>query len=155
MIATKKGVNILERGSQVHFMAEMQALLDFPPAPKLNVFGNLDPKKATESELRGEKVFAGKGRCAVCHPAPYYTDNLMHNLRAERFFKPQMVNGRMAASDGPIKSFVLRGIKESPPYLHDGRLMTLEDTVEFFNLILETQLTEQEKQDLVAFMGCL
>ena len=103
VIATKKGVNILEHGSQVHFMAEMQELFDFPPAPKLNVFGNLDPKKATEAELRGEKVFAGKGRCAVCHPAPYYTDNLMHNLRAERFFKPQMVNGRMAASDGPIK----------------------------------------------------
>jgi len=155
VIATKKGINILERGSQVHFMAEMQELFDFPPAPKLNVLGNLDPKKATEAELRGEKVFAGKGRCAVCHPAPYYTDNLMHNLRAERFFKPQMVNGRMAASDGPIKSFVLRGIKESPPYLHDGRLLTLEDTVEFFNLILETQLTDQEKQDLVAFMRCL
>ena len=107
------------------------------------------------SEMRGQKVFFGKGHCAVCHPAPYYTDNLMHNLRAERFFKPQMVNGRMAASDGPIKTFVLRGIKESPPYLHDGRLLTLEDTVEFFNLILETKLTEQEKQDLVAFMRCL
>src|SRR5262245_4993419 len=35
--ATKKGVNVLERGSQVHFMAEFQALLDFPPAPKLDV----------------------------------------------------------------------------------------------------------------------
>ena len=37
-----KGVNILERGSQVHFMAEFQELLDFPPAPKLDVFGKLD-----------------------------------------------------------------------------------------------------------------
>jgi len=45
--ATKKGVNILERGSQVHFMAEFQALLDFPPAPKLGLDGTLDPKKAT------------------------------------------------------------------------------------------------------------
>jgi len=35
VIATKKGVNVLERGSQVHFMAEFQELLDFPPAPKL------------------------------------------------------------------------------------------------------------------------
>jgi cytochrome c peroxidase len=155
VIATKKGVNILERGSQVHFMAEFQALLDFPPAPKLNILGVLDPKKATESELRGQKVFFGKGQCAVCHPAPYYTDNSMHNLRAERFFEPQMVNGRMASADGPIKSFTLRGIKESPPYLHDGRLLTLEDTVEFFNLVLETKLTDQEKQDLTAFMRCL
>jgi cytochrome c peroxidase len=155
VIATKKGVNILERGSQVHFMAEFQELLDFPPAPKLDIFGLLDPKKATESEMRGQKVFFGKGRCAECHPAPYYTDNTLHNLQAERFFKPQMVNGRMASADGPIKTFVLRGIKESPPYMHDGRLLTLDDTVEFFNLILETKLTDQEKQDLVAFMRCL
>ena len=153
--ATRKGTNILERGSQVHFMAEFQAILDFPPAPKLNVYGRLDAQKASEAELRGQKVFFGKGNCAVCHPAPYYTDNLMHNLRAERFFKPQMVNGRMASSDGPIKTFVLRGIKDSPPYLHDGRLLTLEDTVEFFNLILETKLIEQEKQDLVTFMRAL
>jgi cytochrome c peroxidase len=79
----------------------------------------------------------------------------MHNLRAERFYTPQMINGRMAAADGPIKTFPLRGIKDSPPYLHDGRLLTLEDTVEFFNLILGVQLTEQEKQDLVAFMRAL
>ena len=155
VIATKKGVNILDRGSQVHFMAEFQELLDFPPAPKLNLLGTLDPRKATKAELRGQQVFFGKGQCGECHPAPYYTDNTMHNLRAERFFKPQMVNGRMASSDGPIKTFPLRGIKESPPYLHDGRLLTLEDTVEFFNQILETKLSEQEKQDLTAFMRCL
>jgi cytochrome c peroxidase len=155
VIATKKGVNILERGSQVHFMAEFQALLDFPPAPKLNIYGRLDPKKATEAEIKGQEIFFGKGQCAACHPAPYYTDNLMHNLRTERFFKPQMVNGRMASQDGPIKTFPLRGIKDSPPYLHDGRLLTLEDTVEFFNLVQGLNLSDQEKKDLVAFMRAL
>ncbi|MBN1766696.1 MAG: hypothetical protein JW860_15685 [Sedimentisphaerales bacterium] len=155
VIATKKGVNVLERASQVHFMAEFQALLDFPPAPKLNVFGKLDPARATESELRGQEVFFNKGTCGVCHPAPYYTDNLMHNLKTERFYKPRMINGRMASADGPIKTFTCRGIKDSPPYLHDGRLLTLEDTVEFFNLVLELKLTEQEKKDLVAFMLAL
>ena len=155
VIATKKGVNVLERGSQVHFMAEFQALLDFPPAPKLDLFGKLDPEKATKAELRGEAVFFGKAACARCHTPPYYTDNLMHNLKAERFYKPQMINGRYASTDGPIKNFPLRGIKDSPPYLHDGRLLTLEDTVEFFNLLLETKLTEQEKKDLVEFMRAL
>jgi len=91
VIATKKGVNVLERGSQVHFMAEFQALLDFPPA----------------------------------------------------------------SADGPIKTFPLRGIKDSPPYLHDDRLLTLDDTVEFFNLVLETKLSAREKADLVAFMRAL
>ncbi|AAR36205.1 cytochrome B6 [Geobacter sulfurreducens] len=152
VIATKKGINILDRGHQVHAMAEFMALLDFPPAPKLGIDGKLDPRKATESEMRGQELFFGKAKCGVCHPAPYYTDNTMHNLRAERFFKPQMINGRMASADGPIKTFPLRGIKDSPPYLHDGRLLTLEDTVEFFNLLTETTLTEQEKLDLVAFM---
>lgn len=152
VIAAKKGVNVLDRGTQVHAMAEFQALLDFPPAPKLGINGRLDPALATEAELRGEQIFFGKGTCASCHVPPYYTDNLMHNLKTERFFEPQMINGRMANMDGPIKTFVLRGIKDSPPYLHDGRLLTLEDTVEFFNLVLGTELTAAEKQDLVAFM---
>ena len=155
VIATKKGVNVLERGSQVHFMSELQALLDFPPAPKLGWDGRLDSAKASEEEKRGQAVFFGKGQCAVCHTPPYYTDNLMHNLRVERFYNPRTINGRRAGMDGPIKTFPLRGIKDSPPYLHDGRLLTLEDTVEFFNLVLGTRLTEPEKRDLVAFLRAL
>jgi cytochrome c peroxidase len=155
VIATKKGVNILERGSQVHFMGEFQDLLAFPPAPKLDVFGKLDPARATPAELRGQALFFGKAQCSVCHVAPYYTDNLMHDLRAERFYPPQMVNGMMASATGPIKTFPLRGIKDTPPYLHDGRLLTLEDTVEFFNLILGTKLTADEKRDLVLFLRSL
>jgi cytochrome c peroxidase len=154
-IATKKGVNILERGSQVHDMAELQEMLDFPPAPKLDVFGKLDPAKATPAELRGQGIFFGKGQCAACHAPPYYTDNTMHNLQTERFYKPVMINGMLAGADGPIKTFPLRGVKDAPPYLHDGRLLTLEDTVEFFNLVLATKLTAAEKQDLVQFLRAL
>jgi cytochrome c peroxidase len=153
--AAKKGVNPLERGSQVHFMGEFQQLLDFPPAPKLAINGKLDPKKASDIELRGQDLFFGKAQCVTCHTPPYYTDGLMHNLKTERFYKPRMINGRMANADGPIKTFPLRGIKDSPPYLHDGRLLTLEDTVEFFNLILETKLTEKEKGELTAFLRAL
>ena len=65
---------------------------------------------------------------------------------------PRMINGRRPSADGPIKTFPLRGIKDSPPDLHDGRLLTLEDTVEFFNLMLDLKLIEPEKKDLVAFM---
>jgi len=154
-MAAKKGVNILERGSQVHFMAEFMAILDFPPAPKLNIYGELDRTKSSPSELRGETLFNGKARCAACHPAPYYTDNSMHNLKAERFYRQELENGMMMAHDGPIKTFPLRGIKDSPPYLHDGRCFTLEDTVEYFNLVQQLQLNAQEKQDLVAFLKSL
>ena len=155
VIATKKGVNILDRGGQVHFMAEFEALLDFPPAPKLGIDGMLDPTLATADEMRGQEIFFGKAKCGSCHPAPYYTDNSMHNMRAERFYAPKLINGLMASADGPIKTFPLRGLKDSPPYLHDGRLLTIEDTVEFFNLVSQVKLTEQEKQALVAFLRTL
>src|ERR1700675_2139763 len=145
VIAAKKGVNILERGHQVNVMAEFQAMLGFPPAPKLDVLGKLDPGKATPAELRGQEIFFGRGQCGICHTAPYYTDNLMHDIKTERFFKPTMINGLWETGDGPIKTFPLRGIKDSPPYMHDGRLLSLEDTVEFFNLIIETKLTANEK----------
>ena len=55
-------------------------------------------------------------------------------------------------AEGWVKTFSLRGIKDSPPYFHDGRLPTLEDTVEFFNLLFDLQLAKEEKQDLVAFL---
>jgi cytochrome c peroxidase len=155
VIGLKKGVNVLDRGSQVHFMAEFQEILDFPPAPKLNLYGKLDSLLASPAELRGQTVFFGKGNCATCHMPPYYTDNLMHNLQTERFFKPVLINNMRALGDGSIKTFSLRGVKDSPPYLHDGRLLTLDDTVEYFNLILRTRLTAQEKQDLVEFLRAL
>ena len=118
--AMKKGMNILDRILVSH-MAQMQNMFDFPPAPKLNLLGRLDPAKATESERRGEQLFFGKAQCSGCHPPPFYLDHQMHDLKVERFLDEP--------PRGPIKTFTLLGIKDSPPYLHDGRLFTLEDTV--------------------------
>jgi cytochrome c peroxidase len=154
-LAAKKGVNVLDRASQVHHMAEFEDILDFPPAPKLAIDGTLDPKKATPAELRGQGLFFGKAKCSTCHTPPYYTDNSMHDLKVERFFKPRRINGMLASADGAIKTFPLRGIKDTPPYLHDGRLLTLDDSVEFFNTVLETKLTAEEKKDLVQFLQAL
>lgn len=53
--------------------------------------------------MRGQTLFFGKAQCAVCHVAPYYTDGLLHNLRAERIYEPKLVNGMMMSADGPIK----------------------------------------------------
>jgi cytochrome c peroxidase len=153
--AAKKGINVLDRQLHVAAMAQMQNMLDFPPAPKLDLLGKLDPEQATEQELAGQELFFGKANCAVCHPAPFYLDNQMHDLHLERFFEPKVVSDHFDHPVGPIKAFTLRGIKDSPPYLHDGRLLTLEDTVEFFNLVQGLDLTGDEKAALVAFLRCL
>ena len=128
-------------------MGDFNAILDFPPAPKLNPLGKLNKSKATEEELRGEQVFWGKGQCGQCHSGPAFSDDYMHDLQVERFY--------VGRPEGPIKTFPLRGIKDSPPYFHDGRCPTLHDAVEFFNLTLELDLNKQEKEDLVAFLLCL
>ena len=140
-------LNILDR-IQVSHMAQMQNMFDFPPAPKLTLTGHLNPTRSTPQELRGEKLFFGKAQCSTCHPAPFYLDNQLHDLHVERFLRDE-------AGDGPIKAFTLRGIKDSPPYLHDGRCLTLEDTVEFFNLVQGLKLGQEEKAELVAFLRTL
>jgi len=155
VLATKKGLNPLDRGSQVQNMAEFQKILDFPPAPKLGVDGRLDPEKASARELRGQTLFFGKARCSECHSGAQYTDNTLHDLQLERFFEPANINGIVSDAEGPIKTFTLRGLKESPPYFHDGRLLTIDDTIEFFNLVLQTRLTAAEKRDLKAFLYTL
>lgn len=128
-------------------MGDFNAILDFPPAPKLGLLYKLIPSKSTKQELLGEKIFNEKGKCITCHSGPAFVDDYMHDLKVERFY--------VGRPEGPIKTFPLRGIKDSPPYLHDGRLMTLHDTVEFFNLILELKLTKEEKNALVSYLLCL
>jgi len=155
--ATRKGANLPDRTNQVAMMAQMQNIVDFPPAPKLDPFGRLDPTKANAQELAGERLFLGKARCVECHiPANAFMDHQMHDLKLERFYRVgATTNDQVAIPDGPIKTFTLRGIKDSPPYMHDGRLMTLADTVEFFNLVLGLKLEAQEKESLTAYLMAL
>jgi cytochrome c peroxidase len=128
-------------------MGDFNAMIDFPPAPKLNAMGKLITSKATKQELLGEKLFFGKAQCSTCHSGPAFVDDYLHDLQVERFYK-----GR---PEGPIKTFPLRGIKDSPPYLHDDRLPTLDDAVEFFNLVLELKLEKEEKEAITAYLLCL
>ena len=68
-------------------------------------------RQGQRAGIAWRKLFYGKAACAGCHAPPYFTDNLMHNLKVERFYDPKLVNGVMASADGPIKTFPLRGIR--------------------------------------------
>ncbi|MGX2039495.1 cytochrome B6 [Methylocaldum sp. MU1018] len=154
--AQRTGAHAPERADAVRLMAEFQKLIDFPPAPKLDTSGKLDPQKNDdETARRGQELFFGKARCATCHTPPHYTDNRTHDLQVERFYRPGIAGSQATSAGGPVKTPPLRGIKDSPPYLHDGRLLTLDDTVEFFNLVLGLKLTRSEKKELLAFLATL
>ena len=70
--ASAKGINPLERGSQVHFMAEVQEFLDFPPAPGLDLFGKLDASKfgPDSPEMRGQELVLWQGPVCRLPPRP-------------------------------------------------------------------------------------
>ena len=123
-------------------------MFDVPPASKLTPMGRLDPRRATEAEAHGEKLFFGKAQCSACHPAPFYTNHEMSDLHLERFLNEP--------GDGPIKNFTLRGIKESPPFLHDGRCLThsrirSSSSTSFWN----SSFRRPKRRSFAAFLRCL
>jgi cytochrome c peroxidase len=56
---------------------------------------------------------------------------------------------------GRLKGPVLRGLAGRAPYFHNGSAATLRDAVEFYDQRFGMGLSEQEKQDLTAFLGVL
>ena len=128
----------------------------------------------TSSELGGYAIFnSEKGDCFHCHGTQMFMDNLFHNngLDIEPFTDLGLGKITNNASDNAkFKTPTLRNIEFSAPYMHDGRFSTLEEVVEHYNsggeysltvdplmkkLGVGLQLTNQEKQDLVAFLRTL
>ena len=71
VIATKKGVNILERGSQVHDMAEFQELLDFPAGAEAGHHGTSSirrrPRRPSSADRPSSSARAA-AQSATCRP---------------------------------------------------------------------------------------
>jgi hypothetical protein len=56
---------------------------------------------------------------------------------------------------GKFKGPVLRGLAARPPYFHNGMAADLGAVVDFYNTRFSVGFTEQEKDDLVAFLKAL
>lgn len=129
-----------------------------------------DKSALNESEARGLALFKGKAKCSVCHVGFNMTDEKYHNLGVG-MDRPQPDLGRYTQTKkeedrGAFKTPTLRDVALSAPYFHDGSAKTLMDTVEHYDKggtanpqlsknIFKLNLTDQEKQDLVAFMEAL
>ena len=128
----------------------------------------------TASELGGYAIFnTEKGDCFHCHGTQMFMDNLFHNNGLDEEPFTDLGLGKItndASDNGKFKTPTLRNIEFSAPYMHDGRFRTLEEVVEHYNsggeysstvdplmkkLGVGLQLTNQEKQDLVAFLKTL
>lgn len=129
------------------------------------------------SELNGFILFTTeKGDCFHCHSVGLFTDNRFHNIGLDSIYSGDG-RGRYNITGNPadmglFKTPTLRNIALTPPYMHDGRFLTLEDVVEHYNSgvkhsstldpimtkpakLFGLGLTTSEKQDLVAFLKTL
>jgi|GEM_PF-6212437 len=132
-----------------------------------------DATAMSPSAVKGFAVFLDfeKGRCAVCHDAPYFTDNSFHNIGLPAVAGVELDIGRYAvkpinAMRGAFKTPQLREISSTAPYFHDGSSATLPDVIDHYvsgfekgpHLSVEMKqlnLTPEEKADLTEFLSTL
>lgn len=116
------------------------------------------------SALRGYKIFSEQLYCVECHPAPFFTDFGLHN----NGFYDSLDWGRwritgLESDKGTFKTPSLKNSRLTAPYMHDGRLRTLDEVLDYYarggsrnpNQDARIQpfvLNEQERKDLLRFL---
>jgi len=97
-----------------------------PPSP---------PSEALAAIEKGRRIFfSEKAGCAVCHPPPLYTDSGQKDIRGN--FIRHNVGTWKESEDETLQSLdtpSLFGLRQSEPYLHDGRAQTLESVFTHHN----------------------
>lgn len=121
----------------------------------------------TSAELNGLNLFRQK--CASCHTEPLMTDlTYKSNGLDSTVTDPGRGGITQDPSDmGKFKVPSLRNVAVSNPYMHDGRIKTLEKVLEHYNSGVKNApnldpslaggipLTAQEKSDLISFLQTL
>ena len=120
------------------------------PTPKPPA-GTFDATAAS----RGEGIFKGKARCATCHVPPLYTEPGYNLHKAEEIGIDDFQ--AMRSPDGRYRTTPLRALWETRKihrggFYHDGRFPTLAEVVSHYDRHFRSQLTEQEKADLIEFL---
>ncbi|XZF14438.1 cytochrome-c peroxidase [Chitinophagaceae bacterium MMS25-I14] len=135
---------------------------------------NDEPNSMTAQQVRGREIFRTKGKCLECHFTPDFTGD---EFRSIGLFNGKAYNdsGRYrithnTADIGKFKVPGLRNVAMTAPYMHDGSLKTLRQVIDYYDnphtlladglnrdsLLREPlHLTEQNKQDLEAFLHAL
>jgi cytochrome c peroxidase len=145
-----------EQGDDLELLARMKTALEAEQKHRLS-----------ESALRGRALFFDKAKCSACHVGQDLTDELFHNVGIG-MDKRNPDLGRFAVTQvekdkGAFKTPSMRNIARTAPYMHDGSLASLREVVDHYDKggtrnqwlsdkIGPLRLSEQEKEDLVAFM---
>jgi cytochrome c peroxidase len=126
----------------------------------------------TDNEKAGLQIFQQK--CSGCHSTDLFTDNDFHNngIGPGKYDDSGRARITLNATDMfKFKTPSLRNIVNTPPYMHDGRFLTLEAVLDHYssgvkdsetldeklkeNGVLGIPLTQNEKDKLIAFLNTL
>jgi len=120
------------------------------PAPAAPV-GSFDPAAAA----RGAALFNGQAKCSVCHVPPTFTEPGWNMHTAEEIGIDDFQAKR--SPDERYRTSPLKGLwtHQKGGFYHDGRFATLRDVIEHYNSFLGTNLTDQQKSDLVEYLKSL
>ncbi len=131
--------------SKLPALRAYQHSIEAPNAPR----GSFDKYAAA----RGKKIFFNKAKCATCHPAPLYADNILHSaaeLGVDDFEAKRSPTGKYRTT--PLGGLFAR---TKGGFYHDGQFATLKDVVNHYDKHLNTSLSSSEKHDLVQFLESL
>jgi cytochrome c peroxidase len=120
----------------------------------------------TDAAKRGFGLFTGKAACAACHRGWRFTDDDFHDIGITTTDEGRGREVKNASLNFAFKTPTLRSVALRAPYMHDGSITTLADVVRHYEkggidrpsrspLMQPIRLTEEERRDLVAFMGTL
>lgn len=125
-----------------------------------------DEKAISEPAKRGFVLFNKKANCAACHSSWRFSDGSFHDIgiNDEDLGRGALVP--VPTMQHAFKTVGLRNIDRRSPYMHNGSAKTLMDVVDHYNDgfvkreslsgdIKPLNLTQQEKEDLVAFLKTL
>ncbi|WP_078593980.1 cytochrome-c peroxidase [Evansella clarkii] len=146
-------------------LAAFQRLIVVENTP-YDQFLNGDREALSDAEIRGLDLFAGDAGCINCHQGENLSDNDFYNIGLDKDDEGRFAVTGDEEDMGAIRTPGLYGITHTGPYMSDGSIRTLEEVIDFYDrggdghenthrLITELNLTDQEKEDLLAFLKVL
>ena len=126
-----------------------------------------DEGAISDAAKRGFVLFNGKTNCFACHSGWRFTDDKFHDIGTTT---TDPGRGRVVKDDElmqfAFKTPTLREIAARPPYMHNSSQATLHDVMKLYEkggidrasrspLMMPIELTDAERDDLVAFMESL
>ena len=128
-----------------------------------------ETKALTKSQQLGMVLFENKLQCATCHPPPHFTNHNAENNGFTAYIQEDPGRFRVSNDSSDIGKFKvpsLRNVALTFPYMHNGKLKTLDDVVDHYSsggkqhpnkssVIQPFHLSKEEKKQLVSFLQAL